>query len=42
MKDDDGRTIDDEDEAISEYDCVDVEQAYEGSISLLLTLWSSS
>lgn len=42
LKDNNGRTVDDEGEAISKHDCVDVKQVYEGSISSLLTHCSSS
>lgn len=41
-KDNYGGTIDDEDEAISKHDCVDVNLSPEASISSRLAYWSSS
>ena len=41
-KDNYGRTIDDEDEAISKHDCVDVKLTLAASISSCLAYWSSS
>ena len=41
-KDNYGRTIDDEDEAISKHDCVDVKLTPVASISSRLAYWSSS